>query len=173
MQMVVFSSPVFAQAQKAQEAEVKTHNVEKYKYLLKAPAKWQTQTIEDQLNPIKLSLLSEDKKISLIVMVSDKDEKTTAADFLKAMESSRRMKSKLKPAESKASADLLKSSTATEGARALYEFTGKGPNFPVEQKTVVLKKGKLMYALSFAYPKSEAAKHAKAIEDVEKSFQAL
>lgn len=151
---------------------VKAYKNEKYKYLLNAPEKWTTQEIKDSAGPIKLNLLSEDKKISLMVMVSDRDQKTTALDFLKSMESSRSLKNKLKPEQIKVSGDSLKKWNVTEAVRAQYETKGKGPNFPVAQKTLVLKKEKFIYALIFAYPKSEEAKLKTAIENIEASFKA-
>jgi len=157
----------------AATAGVKTHKNEKFKYSLSAPEKWAVQEIKDATSPVKLNLWGDDKKVSMILMVSENDAKTTSVDFLKSMESARNLKNKLKADQSAVNSAQLKKWNVSEGSRAEYELTGKGPNFPVIQKTLVLKKAKLIYAIIFAYPKADESKFKKSLADVEISFRAL
>lgn len=157
----------------AATAGVKTHKNEKFKYSLSAPEKWVVQELKDATSPVKLNLWGDDKKVSMILMVSENDAKTATVDFLKSMEAARNLKNKLKADQSIVAPALLKKWNVSEGSRAEYELTGKGPNFPVIQKTLVLKKAKLVYAIIFAYPKADESKFKKSLEDVEISFRAL
>ncbi len=152
--------------------DLKPYTSEQNKFTIQMPSGWEMieQKNEDPSNPVHMEILEPQKEASLLLMVP-KDGKVSCVETLKGMDDSRKKKNLLKPEQAKMTKEVLAAAKAQEGAAGEYLIEGKGPGFPVVQKSFCFKAKDQIRIVTLAYQKAKGARFEPLFKKVISSFQ--
>ena len=152
--------------------DLQIYSSELNKFSLQMPSGWEMieQKKEDVTNPVNIEIVAPENLASVLVMVP-KDGKPSCAETLRAMDDSRKKKNLVKPDQSKITKDILTAAKAEEGAVGEYLIEGKGPGFPVVQKSYCFKSKDQIRIVTVAYQKAKGARFEPLFKKVISSFQ--
>ena len=166
--MMILMSAILSSANAASDLSV--IKMAESGFEISAPKSWKNIEKKDLKDPIVLSLLEKNKEASLIVMATT-ENKMSCKDFLSNMDSSRGTKNTLAADKQTADAAILKASASTEAVMGEYEIQGKGPGFPVMQKSMCFKAKDQIRVLTAAYQKKKGAQHEPLFKEIFSSFK--
>jgi hypothetical protein len=141
-------------------------------FQISVPKAWENIQKEKLKAPIVLSSIEKKKQASLIVMATT-ENKMSCKEFLASMDSSRGTKNSLAADKQNAGDAVLKQSGATEAVLGNYEIDGKGPGFPVIQKSICFKQKDQIRVVNVAYQKKKGAQYEPLFKEVFDSFKFL
>lgn len=136
------------------------------------PKAWQLSDKKSLQAPVILSAIEKNKEASLIIQFTT-ESKMSCKDFLASMDSSRGAKNTLTVEKQKISAEDLKKAASDEIALGEYEIQGKGPGFPVMQKSACYKAKDQIRVLTASWQKKKAASYENALKNIFASFKFL
>ncbi len=156
----------------AQSAEMTLVKSSDATFEVSVPKTWALAGKKDLKEPVVLSALEKNKEASLIVQGTT-ESKMSCKDFLASMDSSRGAKNNLTAEKQKISAEDLKKAASDEIALGEYEIQGKGPGFPVMQKSACYKAKDQIRVLTASWQKKKAASYETALKNIFSSFKFL
>jgi len=141
-------------------------------FSIQVPGDWVSQPKTDSNSPVHLQFASVDKTASVILMSTD-GKHQSCSDFLKGIDQARKKVNILTGEKAKVTPEMLKKSGAGDGAWSEYVIAGKGPGFPVQQRSLCLKRKDKIRVIIGAYRKKQGPQMEPLLAEIFKSFQFL
>lgn len=138
-----------------------------HKFSISYPQDWSPTEAKE---PVVFSVLQEQKQASLIVMATT-EVKMSCVDFLNGMDQSRGIVNIIPEKKRMISQTDLKTFKATEGVSGEYEVQGKGPGFPIIQKSRCFKSKDQIRVITVVYQKKLSTTYQKVADQILASFQ--
>lgn len=156
----------------AQAAPSTVIKAEDESFQVSVPSAWEIVEKKKLKEPVLISAINKEKQASLIVLGTT-EHKMTCKEFLAGTDASRNTKNGLAAEKQIPSLDVLKAADAGEGALGEYEIQGKGPGFPVVQKSFCFKSKDQIRMLTGAWQKKKSAQFEPIFKDIFSSFKFL
>lgn len=163
---------IFSYSFHAHALEMTTVKPEEAGFEVSIPKAWTQADKKDLKAPVILSALEKSKEASLLAQATT-ESKMSCKDFLASMDASRGVKNTLATEKQKGSAEDLKKAVSDEIAWGEYEIQGKGPGFPVMQKSACYKAKDQIRVLTASWQKKKAASYETALKNIFSSFKFL